>query len=121
MLEPGKPVLLRGSVSGRERDEGDPPVFLDEIVPLDSVYASGRVAVCLEIEGSAALEGNRLEEAIKIVRAHPGPAALQVVVQNGGDEPSRLRSRGLKVAPVPDVLAELRTVLGEGRVRLVEA
>ncbi len=120
MLEPGKPVLLRGSVSGRERDEGDPPVFLDEIVPLDSVYASGRVAVCLEIEGSAALEGNRLEEAIKIVRAHPGPAALQVVVQNGGDEPSRLRSRGLKVAPVPDVLAELRTVLGEGRVRLVE-
>ncbi len=119
-LEPGKPVLLRGSVSGRARDEGDPPLFLDEATPLEDIYESGRVAVCLELADSSELEGERLDRAIEIARAHPGPAAIQVVLCNGGDEPSRLRSRALRVAPAPDVLAELRTVLGEDRVRLVE-
>jgi DNA polymerase-3 subunit alpha len=119
-LEQGKPVLLRGSVSGRERDEGDPPLFLDAATPLEEVYQSGRVAVCLELSGSSEFDPERLEQAIKIARAHPGPAAIHVVVENGGDEPSRLRSRALRVAPVPSVLAELRTVLGENRVRLVE-
>jgi DNA polymerase-3 subunit alpha len=119
-LEHGRPVLLKGSVSGRERDEGDPPLFLDAAVPLEEVYESGRIAVCLELSSSSELDSDRLEKAIKIARAHPGRAAIQVVLENGGDEPSRLRSRALRVAPVPSVLAELRTVLGEGRVRLVE-
>jgi DNA polymerase-3 subunit alpha len=119
-LEQGKPVLLRGSVSGRERDEGDPPLFLDAATPLEEVYESGRVAVCLELSSSSEVDADRLEKAIKIARAHPGPAAIQVVLENGGDEPSRLRSRALRVAPVPSVLAELRGVLGETRVRLVE-
>jgi DNA polymerase-3 subunit alpha len=120
ILEPGRPVLLRGSISGRERDESDPPMFLDDVTALESVYESGRVAVCFELEDTTALENEQLQEAIKIARAHPGPAAVQVVVQNGGDEPSRLRSRALSIAPVPGVLAELRGVLGEERVRLVD-
>ncbi|UCC72271.1 MAG: DNA polymerase III subunit alpha [Gemmatimonadota bacterium] len=119
-LEPGKPVLLRGSVSGRERDEGDPPLFLDDAIPLEGVYESGRVAVCLELSSSSEFDSERLEQAIKIARAHPGPAPIQVVLRNGSEEHSRLRSRALHVAPVPSVLAELRAVLGEGRVRLVE-
>jgi DNA polymerase-3 subunit alpha len=120
VLEVGKPVLLRGSVSGRDRDEGNPPLFLDEVLPLESLYNSGRVAVCLELEGGAELDAKRLEQAIRIARAHPGPAAIQVVLQNGVDEPPRLRSRALSVTPEPDVLAELRSVLGTHRVRLVE-
>jgi DNA polymerase-3 subunit alpha len=120
MLEPGRPVLLKGMVSGRERDEGDPPLFLDEVVSLDSIYESGRVAICLQLEDAGELDRDRLKEAIQIARAHPGPAAVQVILQNGGEQPSRLRSRALSVAPGPDVLAKLRTVLGESRVRLVE-
>jgi DNA polymerase-3 subunit alpha len=119
-LEQGNPVLLRGSVSGRERDEGDPPLFLDAATPLEEVYESGRIAVCLELSSSSEVDADRLEKAIKIARAHPGPAAIHVVLENGGHEPSRLRSRALRVAPVPSVLAELRGVLGEARVRLVE-
>jgi DNA polymerase-3 subunit alpha len=120
MLEPGRPILLRGTVSGRERDDQDPPIFLNDVVPLDSVYASGRVAVCFELDEAEQLGGELLSQAIKIARANPGPAAIQVVVGNGGETPSRLRSRALSVAPMPGVLAELRTVLGEERVRLVE-
>jgi DNA polymerase-3 subunit alpha len=119
-LEQGKPVLLRGSVSGRERDEGDPPLFLDAATPLEEIYESGRVAVCLELSSSSELDAECLEQAIEIARAHPGPAAIHVVLENGGDERSRLRSRALRVAPAPAVLAELRGVLGEARVRLVE-
>jgi DNA polymerase-3 subunit alpha len=119
-LEPGVPVLLRGSVSGRERDEGDPPVFLDEVVPLASVYETGRVAVCLDITGSDDLATERLDRAMAVVRSHPGPAALRVLLRNGGEEPAVLRSRKLSVAAAPEVLEALRDVLGRERVRLVE-
>ncbi len=119
-LETSEPVLLKGSVSGRERDEGDPPIFLDEVRPLASVYESGRVAVCLDIAASDDIGNEGLEQAIEIARAHPGPAALRVHLRNGGDEPSVLRSRALTVAPAPAVLEELRRALGRERVRLVE-
>lgn len=119
-LVPGIPVLVQGSVSGRERDEDDPPIFVDDITPLDGLYRSGRIAVCLQLRGGDAVSGDRLDEAIRIARAHPGPASLHVVVQNGGEGGAHLRSRAVSVAPDPAVLAELRTVLGEGRVRLVE-
>jgi DNA polymerase-3 subunit alpha len=119
-LETGVPVLLKGSVSGRERDEGDPPVFLDEVVPLETVYQSGRVAVCLDIAGSNDIESERLDRAMDVARSHPGPVALRVLLRNGGEEPSVLRSRKLNVAPAPNVLEELRDVLGKERVRLVE-
>ncbi len=119
-LEPGRPLLVRGTVSGRERDEADPPIFIDEIVPLDSVYASGRVAVRLELSHATELDDDRLRQAIRIVRAHPGPAALEVMLGNGGDEPSRLRSRAFSLTPEPETLDKLRAVLGVDRVRLVE-
>jgi DNA polymerase-3 subunit alpha len=121
IIDLGKPVMLRGSVSGRERDEGDPPIFLDEIVPLDDVYVSGRLAVCLELSDSAEVDAAGLDAAIKIVRAHPGTAAIHVLLENGCEEPSRLRSRALSVTPRPQVLAELRSVLGAARVHLVRA
>ncbi len=119
-LEPGRPLLVRGTVSGRERDEADPPIFVDEIVPLDSVYASGCVAIRLELSHAGELDDARLREAIHIARAYPGPAALQVVLTNGDDEPSRLRSRALSVTPGPEALDKLRAALGADRVRLVE-
>jgi len=119
-LEAGQPVLVRGSVSGRTRDEGDPPIFLDEVVPLSSVYGSGRVAVCLQLGNGEELQDEQIQRAMQIARAHPGRAPIHVHLANGGDEPPRLRSRALRVKPEPDVLAELRTVLGRDRVRLVE-
>jgi DNA polymerase III subunit alpha len=36
LLTQDAPVLLRGSVSGRDRDEDAPPIFLDSVVPLAS-------------------------------------------------------------------------------------
>ena len=119
-LEPGAPVLLLGSVSGRERDEENPPLFLNDVVPLESVYESGRVAICLELENGADVDRKSLSEAVRIARDHPGPAALQVKLHNSGDEPSQLRSRAVSVAPQPELLERLRATLGRERVHLVE-
>ncbi|MEE8551075.1 MAG: DNA polymerase III subunit alpha, partial [Gemmatimonadota bacterium] len=120
LLELGVPVLLRGAVSGRERDEEDPPLYLDDVLPLTRVYESGRVAVCLDLGGQVEIGPQRLQEAIRVAQAHPGPIALHVIWANGGSQPSRLRSRAVSVMPDPELLAELRRVLGSERVRLVE-
>jgi DNA polymerase-3 subunit alpha len=121
LLQKDTPVLLRGAVSGRDRDEEDPPIFLDGVVPMASVRESGVVGVCIEL-ASHDCDAERIQRAKGVLAGSPGPAPLVVTWRNGGEEDlARLRSRSLRIAPRPDVLQELRDVLGEERVRLVKA
>src|SRR6185295_6253688 len=46
-------VLIRGMVSNRERDEEDPPLFLDDVQLLEALAASRRLAVQIELEFGA--------------------------------------------------------------------
>jgi DNA polymerase-3 subunit alpha len=126
LLQRDAPVLLRGAVSGRERDEEDPPIFLDGVVPLSTVRESGSVGVCIEL-AAPECDAERIQRARAVLSGHPGPAPLLVLGRGGADpdadvaEAPRLRSRTLRVAPHPEALAALREVLGEERVRLVRA
>ena len=90
------------------------------ILPLhDSGDADGNLFYVMPyVDGESLRE--RLDRAMDIARSHPGPVALRVLLRNGGEEPSVLRSRKVNVAPAPNVLEELRDVLGKERVRLVE-
>jgi DNA polymerase-3 subunit alpha len=112
-------VVIRGAVSGRERDEEDPPMFLDAALPLEKVRESGEVGLAIEL-GSAGPDPAAVREAKALLAAHPGEGPLVVVWRNGGSEerPPRLRSKTLKVAPGDDLLAALRERLGGDRVRL---
>ncbi|HEX5727318.1 MAG TPA: DNA polymerase III subunit alpha [Longimicrobiaceae bacterium] len=113
-------VLVRGAVSNRERDEDDPPLFLDSAVPLEGVRESGEVGVCIEL-GTGAVEPAAVAAAQAALAAHPGEGPVLVVWRNGGEggaDAPRLRSRTLKVAPRDELLFALRGVLGEERVRL---
>jgi DNA polymerase III subunit alpha len=117
------PVLLYGAVSGRERDEEDPPLFLDRVVPLGSMRETGDVTVCIELT-SDGCDADRLERAKAVLSGHPGPAPLLVLWRNGGGEghdTPRLRSRSLRIAPREELVRDLRDVLGEERVKLVRA
>jgi DNA polymerase III subunit alpha len=117
------PVLLYGAVSGRERDEEDPPLFLDRVVPLAGLRESGEVGLCIELT-SEGCDAERLERARTVLSGHPGPAPLIVLWRNGGGEghdTPRLRSRSLRIAPREELVRDLRDVLGEERVRLVRA
>jgi DNA polymerase III subunit alpha len=115
------PVLIRGAVSGRERDEDDPPVFLDAAVPLTEIRASGEVALCIELS-HAGVEPERIARVRDTLSARPGQAPLRVVWRNGeeesGEPAPRFRSRTLRVSAEREQLDELRELLGSDRVRL---
>jgi len=119
VLKQDAAVVVRGAVSSRERDEEDPPMFLDSAIPLERVRESGEVGVVIEI-GSAGPAPQAIESAKNLIAAHAGEGPVFVLWKNGGgdgDAP-RLRSKSLKVAPRDEVIQALRDALGDERVRL---
>ena len=121
-LETDAVVLLRGKISDRERDEENPPVFLDSAEPLARVRDSGRLAVRIALERNADLPDDVFARAREVMGAHTGGSPVELVVGDGnGAEASRLRSRTLRVAPDRATIRELEAVFGKGRVGLVRA
>jgi DNA polymerase III subunit alpha len=117
ILKQDAPVLIRGAVSNRERDEEDPPVFLDSAVSLSEIRGTGDVGVQIEI-GSDGPAADALAAAKRILAQHEGPGQLVVVWRNGGTEQTRLKSRTMRVAPRDELLTALREALGPERVSL---
>jgi DNA polymerase III subunit alpha len=117
LLTQDSPVLIRGAVSGRERDEDAPPIFLDSVVPLATLRGSGVLGVEIVLPPGAA--GDALTEAAALFRSHNGASPLYVSWQNG--ETVRLRSRSLRLAPDEPLMTGLRTLFGADRVRLVRS
>jgi DNA polymerase-3 subunit alpha len=139
------PLLIRGSVSGRERDEESPPIFLDSVAPLSALWNSGTLGV--EIQLPAEVE-DAIPAASDVFRAFPGSASVFVRWQarpDGAEEPEdadtqggvavaapprrraaataavRLRVRNFQVAPGEALLARLRELFGSASVRLVRS
>jgi len=120
LLQQDAVVLIRGKVSGRERDEDDPPIFLDGAELLEGIPASGKLAVQIELEFGEMPGSEAFSEAKKVLAAHPGVAPVEVLVETGnGLGAPRLRSRTLRVDPGPDTLKELERLFGSGHVRLI--
>ena len=123
-------VLVRGSISDRDRDEDDPPIFLDSAVRLGSLRNSGQVG--LEVRLSSRLEGEMLGAAAAAFRRHPGSAPVFVNWQSdthdameggrtNGDNAARMRSKQFTVDLSDELMAELRQLFGADRIRLVKA
>ena len=113
-------VLISGKVSGRERDEEDPPIFLDDALLLEGVPNSGQIALQIELPVDADLDDNVFARAKEILVAHPGTAPVEVRLgtDNGLSAPI-LRSRTLKADPTHDAIEALQKMFGKARVRLV--
>jgi DNA polymerase-3 subunit alpha len=121
LLTQDAPVLIRGQVSGRDRDEDAPPVFLDSVVPLSQLRSNGTLAIEVVLANTAA---DAVGRAANAFRAHPGSSPLYVTVTHGGNgvrETVRLRSRTLQVLPSEALLSELRELFGADRIRLVRS
>jgi DNA polymerase III subunit alpha len=118
VLQQDAVVLLRGKVSGRERDEEAPPLFLDSAELLDQVRRSGRLAVAIEVEPGQEVQGPLLEGLRSVLVSHSGRAPVELRVEPGG---ARLRSRSLRVDPTDDLLDALRGLLGRNRIRLIRS
>jgi DNA polymerase-3 subunit alpha len=133
VLQQDAAVVVRGQVSGRERDEDDPPIFLDEAIPLAAVRTAG--AVGLEVHLSRGESADRIDAATTALKASPGEAPLYVTLEgapaspgsgngesaNGNGGSRRFRSRSLRVRPSPELMTELKELFGPDRVRLVRA
>ena len=113
-------VLIRGQVSGRDRDEEDPPIFLDSAVKLGSLRTSGQVAVELRLSKDGT-DPDLLTAASEAFRKHPGPAPVLVGWMTGqnGDS-ARMRSKQFSVDLSEELIAELRELFGPDRIRLVK-
>jgi DNA polymerase-3 subunit alpha len=113
-------VLISGKVSGRERDEEDPPIFLDEAVLLEGVPNSGQLALQIELPIGADLDDDVFSRAKEVLAAHPGTAPVELILgsDNGVAAPV-LRSRTLKADPSHDTIEALQAMFGKARVRLV--
>jgi DNA polymerase-3 subunit alpha len=111
-------VLLSGTVSNRERDEEDPPIFLDRAEPLETVGESGRVAIAIEVASGGSEPSEAFGQARLLLASHPGEAPVEIHLTNGSNGP-RLRSKRFKVRPDREAIAGLREIFGSERVRLV--
>ncbi len=111
-------VEIVGRVSGRERDEEDPPIFLDSARLLREV--TPELAVQIELELGSDVAEQAFEAAKQVIAAHPGPSPVWIQVGTDNGEPApRLRSRSLRVEPDSDTLGALQKLFGRGNVRLV--
>jgi DNA polymerase-3 subunit alpha len=122
LLVQDAPVLIRGTVSGRDRDEDAPPIFLDSVVSLETLRQSGSLAV--ELAFGADTSPDSVAAATAVLRSSPGASPLYVTVQeggNGGSRQVRLRSKSINVAPTDALLARLRELFGAERIRLVRS
>ncbi|MGQ0814764.1 MAG: DNA polymerase III subunit alpha [Gemmatimonadota bacterium] len=124
ILAQDAPVLIRGQVSDRDRDEEDPPIFLDSAVSLGSLRASGQVGV--ELRLSSRLEGDALKAAAAAFGRHPGsgPVFVRWVNGDGTGNPengARMRSKQYLVDLSDELIADLRRLFGADGIRLVKA
>ena len=111
-------VEIVGRVSGRERDEEDPPIFLDSARPLEAVKPE--LAVQIELELGSEVGSEAFEAAKKLMSDHPGPSPVWIQVgADNGDRAPRLRSRSLSIEPTLDTLGALQKLFGRGNVKLV--
>ncbi len=119
-LQVDEVVLIRGAVSNRERDEEDPPIFLDGVESLQTLPSTGQLSVQIEMATGAEWSDGVFSKARRVLESHPGGAAVELVLgsDNGVCAP-RLRSRSLRVDPLGGTLPELRELFGKSRVRLV--
>ena len=115
-------ILVSGKVSGNERDEDDPPVFLDAARLLEDVTSAGELAIQIELELDSDVTEDAFAEAKKFLVDHPGtsPIWLQIGPKNGEATP-RLRSRSLRATPDSETVEALQKIFGRGNVRLVRA
>ncbi len=112
-------VLVRGKVSDRERDEDDPPVFLDGAEKLADVPESGRVSVHIRVALDSDLADDAFRQARTVLQKHAGAAPVDVIFsERNGAHNGRFRSRALRVKANRETLRALEAIFGKGSVGL---
>jgi DNA polymerase-3 subunit alpha len=108
-------IIVEGKLSTREEQE--PKVIADEIVPLTGAYSRFVERVSITIT-SAGLEEPTLEDLKELLVAHPGRCPVELVVQPAAGGAVTISASGLKVEPSRGLLEGLESMVGESNVEL---
>ena len=119
LLTQDAPVLIEGVVSGRSRDEEDPPIFVDAVAPLAEVRRSGHVGIRIELDQENPPPTEVFAKVRAIVEESPGNGPLIVDWKRAGNGTTPRFSSSLRVSPNADLLSDLRSLLGSDHVHLV--
>ncbi|AHG90193.1 DNA polymerase III, alpha subunit [Gemmatirosa kalamazoonensis] len=114
------PVLVEGGYSKRDQGAESPTFIVEKVTRLAEKRVGGQVAIAIELAPGAGLAPGVMRDVRATCDAYPGSAPLELRWRDSRAS-ARFRSRSLSVAPSNAVLAELRALLGDERVRLVRA
>jgi DNA polymerase III subunit alpha len=113
-------VLLTGGYSTRDRGEDRVPFVVELARPLGELRRSGSVGIALTWSAPGAPDPAVLRSAAAVCAGHPGPAPVYIEWSDGNGEAVRLRAKGMRVEPDPEVVHALRSLLGSDAVRYVK-
>ena len=113
------PVLLKGGYSRRDEGGENPTFIVESVSKLAEKRTNGQVAVALELPMGAVPDPTVMQDVRAVVQAFPGSAPLELRWHDGNGTRARWRSRSLTLAADGAALKELRSLLGEDRVRVV--
>jgi len=118
-IKPDVPVLLKGGYARRDQHADNPSFVVESMTPFAELRATGNVAVSIDLALGASLAPDVLREMRDMVEVHAGSAPLEIRWTDGNGTDARLRSRRYGIAVTNAALNDLRSLLGQERVRLV--
>ncbi len=118
-LEEDRVILVRGRLDRRD-PEGDPKIVANEIFDFEASRGDLEHTLYLRLSLDG-LEEGRLAGLGEILSRYPGRGEVVLALETGTGRRVRMKMGRYRVGVDPDLLIELRSMLGEDAVRLGEA
>jgi DNA polymerase-3 subunit alpha len=112
-LEADSMILVKGRISIKE--EEDIKILCDEIVPLEDVWERYAKNLYLTME-LAGVDDPVLNQVTRIVQENPGECNLFINLKVQNNPKQTIKSKTMKVNPAPEVIMNLRSILGQENV-----
>ncbi len=112
------PMLVKGGYSRRDQDVDNPTFIVESVTRLAELRARGECYVYIELKEGDDIAPIVMEDVCKVASAHHGKAPLELRYTDSNGTMRTFRSRSLSVAATPLVLSDLRSLLGESRVKV---
>jgi DNA polymerase-3 subunit alpha len=120
VLAPGSLVVVQGSYDERDRDADKRDLKLERAENLIDAMATSNVAVTIRLDERAGKDQTSLDRVKTILEAHQGNATVYLEYVTDGAPAARKTARA-KVRPSPDLIMELRTVLGPDSINVARS
>ena len=113
ILRPDAMIVVSGRTSTREDEQTK--IICNEIVPIDEVWETHAKNLYLNME-LMGVDDPILNKVNSILKANPGNCNLFINLKTKADKKQVIKSKKIKVNPAPNVIMELRTLLGRANV-----